>query len=218
MPKAVFFDWDGTLVESFGFLHKAHNHVRHHFGMPLYDADEFRANMKYSSRQIYPLIYGDQADKAMDVLAAYVNDNHLEHLELMEGAAGLLASLHKEGVKMGVVSNKRQAFLTREIAHLGWQDYFSAVVGAGIAARDKPEADPLLLAVTQAGLEPGADILYIGDTEPDFLCAAAAGCSFAFLYHKAPDNPLIKQYNPPYIAKDCAELAHILCLPPKGHK
>lgn len=218
LPKAVFFDWDGTLVESLHFLHKAHNYVRVHFGFEPYSLDEFKNNMKFSSRQLYPIVYGDKADEAMDVLAKFMDDNHLLNIELIEGAVDLLEILHKAKIPMGVVSNKRQSFLTREIAHLGWDKYFSAIVGAGVAARDKPEADPLLLALDQAGLKPGKDILYIGDTEPDLLCGAAAGCRVAFLYHSQPDNPLIKKYNPYYAAKNCQDLALALFPPRKSHR
>lgn len=218
LPRAVFFDWDGTLVESLNFLHMAHNHVRTHFGLAVYSFDEFKDNMKYSSRQLYPQVYGDKADQAMDILAQYMNDNHLKNIQLIDGATALLQSLHQAGIPMGVVSNKRQSFLTREIGHLGWDRYFKSVVGAGVAARDKPEADPLILALEQAGVEPGKDVLYIGDTETDLLCASAAGCTAAFLYHAQADNPLIQKYNPSYSAKNCEDLAECLLLPPNGHK
>lgn len=218
LPKAVFFDWDGTLIESLHFLHNAHNHVRVHFGLTPYSLEEFKDNMKFSSRQLYPMVYGDKAPEAMDILAKFMDDNHLKNIELIDGAIELLESLHKAGVPMGVVSNKRQSFLTREIDHLGWNQYFKAIVGAGVAARDKPEADPLVLALDQAGLKPGPDILYIGDTEPDLLCAGAAGCKVAFLYHAQPDNPLIKKYNPLYTAKNCRDLAVTLFLPANSHK
>lgn len=218
LPKAVFFDWDGTLVESLNFLHMAHNHVRSHFGLTAYSFDEFKENMRFSSRQLYPVVYGDKADEAMDILAQFMNDNHLKNIQLIDGAIELLESLHKAGIPMGVVSNKRQSFLTREIAHLGWGPYFKSVVGAGIAPRDKPEADPLVMALDQAGLKPGPEVLYIGDTETDLLCAGAAGCTVAFLYHAQSDNPLIQKYNPSYSAKNCRDLALALFPPPNSHK
>jgi phosphoglycolate phosphatase len=218
LPEAVFFDWDGTLVESLKFIFSAHNHVRMHFGFPEWTFDEYKDNMKYSSVELYPKVYGANSAAAMDVLAKFMESNHLQNLVTMDGADALLDALHQANVPMGVVSNKRQAFLVREVTHLGWDKYFKAIVGAGVAARDKPEGDPLVLALSNAGLKPGPHVLYVGDTETDLLCAGAAGCKTAFLYHSQPNNPLIQKHNPEMVAKNCEELAVALFLPANQHK
>lgn len=218
LPKAVFFDWDGTLVETLDFLHAAHNHVRGHFNMPLWTLDEYKIQMKHSAKDLYPKLYGNRTQEAMDVLAVFVEANHLTNLKLCEGALDILNALHVAGIPMGVVSNKRQAFLEREITHLGWNKYFQAIVGAGIAANDKPSGDPLVLALSKAGLTPGAEILYIGDTETDLLCATAAGCRTAFLYFAQPDNPLIQKHKPAVVAANCRDLATALFPPVNKHK
>ncbi len=218
IPRAVFFDWDGTLVETLQFIFSAHNHVRTHFGIQQWSFDEYKEHMRFSSVELYPRIYGNQADEAVKVLGEFVENNHLETLTVTEGAEALLESLHQINIPMGVVSNKRQAFLIREINHLGWEKYFKAIVGAGVAAKDKPEGDPLIFALAKADLQPGPDILYVGDAETDLLCAGAAGCATAFLYHAQPDNPLIQGYNPKMVVKNCIDLANELLLPLNQHK
>jgi phosphoglycolate phosphatase len=204
--KAIFFDWDGTLVDSLHFLHTAHNHVREELGEKIWSLDEFKGMMKYSSLQLYPKIYGDRAGEGLEILKAFMADEHLKYLDPMAGAAVLLDHLHQSGVPMGLVSNKRHMFVVREVEHAGWGHYFKAVIGAGEAANDKPSADPLILALSRAGLQPGPDILYVGDTEADLECAANAGCTQAFLYHASPDNPLISKHNPDISVQDCGAL------------
>lgn len=205
--RAIFFDWDGTLIDSLPFLHRAHNHVREHFGFSAWSLDEYREAMKYSSRQLYPQLYGDRTDEAMNVLKDFVVANHLDFLKLMDGAEELLHSIFETGTPMGLVSNKRHLFLTREVEHLGLSRYFQVVLGAGEAANDKPSADPLLLAMQRAGLAMGPDVLYVGDTESDLECSANAGCGAAFLYFEEPENPLINKYNPEIVVRDCRALA-----------
>lgn len=206
----VFFDWDGTLVDSLKFLHLAHNHVRVHFGLPIWSMDEFKGNMKYSSLQLYPKIYGDQTNEALEVLKAFIMANHLHHLELIDGAVQLLDRLNAANIPMGVVSNKRHMFVVREVEHLGWSHYFKAVVGAGEAGNDKPDSAPLVLALGRAGLSPGPHILYVGDTVTDLECADNTGCRAGFLYHENPQNPLISKHNPEIAVKNCIDLAAAL--------
>lgn len=205
--RAIFFDWDGTLVDSLPFLHRAHNHVRTHFGFPSWSMDEYRQAMKFSARQLYPQLYGDRTDDALDVLKDFVIAHHLDFLEPIDGAVELVRGLHAAGFPLGVVSNKRHIFLTREVDHLGLAPYFQAILGAGEAENDKPAADPLLLALSRAGLSPGADVLYVGDTEADLSCATAAGCGAAFLYFEEPENLLINKHNPEIVVRDCRALA-----------
>lgn len=210
--RVIFFDWDGTLVDSLPFLHRAHNHVRGHFGFPLWSMEEYRQAMKFSARQLYPRLYGECTDAALEVLKEFVIAHHLDFLEPIDGAAELVRGLHESGIKLGVVSNKRHLFLTREVDHLGLTPYFQAILGAGEAENDKPAADPLLLALSRAGLSPGADVLYVGDTEADLSCATAAGCAAAFLYFDEPENPLINKHNPEIVVRDCRALAERLGL------
>ncbi|NQV56500.1 MAG: HAD family hydrolase, partial [Rhodospirillales bacterium] len=80
---------------------------------------------------------------------------------------------------MGVVSNKTGPLLRAEAAHLGWDQYFGAIVGAGDAAKDKPAPDPIFQSAEPGGYDPSqgnwADIWYVGDTEIDMICAANSG-------------------------------------------
>jgi phosphoglycolate phosphatase len=174
--------------------------------------DEFKTMTKYSSIQLYPKLYGDRAEHALEILKEFMISEHLKFFEPMEGAQDLLDTLYKGGIPMGLVSNKRHLFVTREIDHAGWTHYFKAIVGAGVAENDKPSADPLLHALDQAGLKPGRHVLFVGDTVSDLECAANAGCDCAFLYHAHPENPLIAQYKPALAVKDCPALLQELTI------
>lgn len=218
LPEAVFFDWDGTLVDSLDFVFDAHNHVRTKMGFDAWTIDQFVINVKYSSRQLYPKIYPGREEEAFLLLSTFMEENHLKDIKLIDGALELLESLAAADVPMGVVSNKRNVFVKKESTHLGWDKYFKIVVGAGYANNDKPDAEPLVRALAEAGITPSARVLFVGDTETDLLCAKNAGVSVAFLYGDNPDNPLIKQYNPPILVKDCVALKEKLFLPENGHR
>lgn len=183
-PKAIFFDWDGTLVDSIPFLLSAHNHVFQSFGKPKWTQAEAKQKMRLSSREMYPKIFGDDADAAITMLYDHVEKHHVSNITLLKDADSFIAFLHGHKIPMGLVSNRRDMILKKEVDALSWNHFFPTVVGAGVTPKDKPAADPLLHAIALSGLAGHErDIWFVGDTETDIRCAHAAGCRAVFIAH-----------------------------------
>ncbi|MEM7617940.1 MAG: HAD family hydrolase [Pseudomonadota bacterium] len=197
--KAVIFDWDGTIVDTCGLILDAHNHVRKHFDKPLWTMEDFLGRASESAREYYPKVYGDRAEEAQEVLYDYVEAHHLNYLEPMADSENLLNEIKQLGLPMAIVSNKRHKTLGIEIEHVGYQDYFDFVIGAGVAKRDKPSADPILdaMAALNHNLKP-EEVLYVGDTETDLLAAQNAKLPVVFIQSDAPRPDLIEKYAPNY--------------------
>ena len=53
-PKAVIFDWDNTLIDSWSAIHDAQNHTFAQFGMRPWTMDEIRRRVRGSMRDSYP--------------------------------------------------------------------------------------------------------------------------------------------------------------------
>ncbi len=197
-PKAVYFDWDGTLADTAQMVVDAHNHVRTMYDKPLIGFEDIFGKIAKSAREAFPEIYGaEHALKAEEELYKFTRERRFEYLKLLPGAAALIDFLNAHDIPVGVVSNKRHEGLGQEIEGLGLSDKIAVYVGAGQAAEDKPSAAPLLLALERhgAGLEP-ADILYVGDTEADLLCARNAGAPCVFVPHVHGKRELYDQYKP----------------------
>lgn len=209
--KAIIFDWDGTLVNTCGLILNAHNHVRSHYNHPLWTMDDFLGRASQSAREYYPTVYGDKAEEAQKVLYDYVEEHHLKFLKPMDHVELLFDYIHQSNVPMAVVSNKRHKTLYVEADHVKWKHHFKAMIGAGEAAKDKPSAEPLLMALSlmEGELTP-ADILYVGDTETDLLCAQNAGCDIAFIQSDAPRPDLIEKYSPAYACHNIEEFIALL--------
>ena len=197
--KAIIFDWDGTLVDSTDWVLGAHNHVRQFMAKPLWTKDDIFGCSSLSTRELYPEIYGDRAEEAMDLLFEYTRENNLKGANPYEQAEELLSTLIADGYHLGVVSNKRHEPLEDMIDHLNWGKYFSSTVGAGHVDRDKPSAIPLLHSINEIhpDMTP-SDILYVGDTETDLLCAQNTGCDVVFIQSDGERPDLIEKYAPKY--------------------
>ncbi len=210
-PAAVFFDWDGTLVNTLPGLREAHNHVRTSYGYDSWTEAEFRSNLRHSARELYPRLYAENAQDALERLYDYVKTHHLAALEVIDGAPEVLDALQKAGIPTALISNKRHEVLLREVGHLGWTDRFVTCVGAGQAPRDKPAADPLHMAVERSGLDfPMDSLWYVGDTVTDLEVAAAAGCRSVLLLDGENKEELIDQYKPFLVLEDCRALEGVL--------
>ncbi|MFL1461318.1 HAD family hydrolase [Roseococcus sp. DSY-14] len=183
-PRCLLFDWDNTLVDGWAAIQHGLNAAFRHFAMPEWDRTQVLANVRRSLRESFPEMFGARWEEARDVFYAGVRACHLEVLRPMPGVPAMLAAL--EGWPMGVVSNKQGPLLRAEAAHLGWR--FGALVGAGDAAADKPDAAPLRMALAAMGHAPGAAIWYVGDTALDMQAARAAGCTAVLLGDAAHDG------------------------------
>lgn len=211
-PDAIFFDWDGTLVDSLPALNGYYNHVLAVYSKPAISIEEAKRNIRRSAREIFPEVFGEQADEALNVFYDYVSKTHLEHLEVFVESHDFMAELATLNIQLGIVSNKKHSFLLKEISHLGWDKYLVSNIGAGEAAKDKPEPDPLLLAASKIGLSPEVnEIWYVGDTETDMMAAVAAGFQPIFIEHGLGDRSDCEKHGlAPYFVKDLLQLMELV--------
>jgi len=209
--KAVFWDWDGTLVDSFAFLHKTHNHVRSQFGMPTFTVEEFGQYFGRPREKLYRDIYGaENIEEAKGHFEAFVLANHHE-IQPMQGAQKLLETFSDIGLPMAIVTNKKGPLVAKEIVNHGWGHHFVVTVGAGEAEEDKPSPAPLHLAIEKSGLDVKPhEVLFVGDTENDVLCAHHAGAKIAFIEEDLQKHAIAEKYKALLMFRNCDEFTDFL--------
>lgn len=173
-PRALLFDWDNTLVDSWATIHHAVNSALAAMSLPQWSLTETRTRL--SLPDIFPRHFGARWEEARGFYLAAFQEIHLDWLTPLPGSVELLQALSRTGLFLGVVSNKTGALLRREAEQLGWTPYFDRIIGGGDAAALKPDAAPALLALAGSGIAAGEEVWLVGDTAIDMLCAANAGC------------------------------------------
>lgn len=197
-PTVLLFDWDNTLVDSWGVIHAAMNATLEELGHPMWSRSEAETRIRASLRDSFPGLFGERWRDAEKIFYAAFERLHLLQLEPLPGAAGLLAWAKDAGFYMGVVSNKRGAYLRKEAAHLGWDRYFTALAGAGDAAKDKPAGEHVQLALDPGGHLPGPHVWFIGDTDIDLVCAYGNGCVPVLIRPQPPHQGEFGEAAPQY--------------------
>ncbi|MBF0247983.1 MAG: HAD family hydrolase [Alphaproteobacteria bacterium] len=186
-PKAIIFDWDNTLIDSWVVIQETMNATFRDYAMAEWSLEDTKRRVAKSMRDSFPGLFGDRWEEAGERFYVHYRRVHLERLYPLPGAEDMLAGLHDMGVYLGVVSNKNGALLRAESEKLGWNRLFGNVVGATDAARDKPAPDPVRMALDGSGIDLGRDVWFAGDARIDMECAVNSGCVPVLVRETPPD-------------------------------
>ncbi len=206
-PRAVLFDWDNTLIDSWPVIHESLNATLTAYGIPPWTMEETRARVRHSMRDSFPQLFGDRWEEAGEFFYRQFAAIHIDRIEPRPGAREMLAALHEAGLYLGVVSNKKGSFLRHEANHLGWANYFGAIVGALDAPRDKPAREPVEMALAGSTIDPGGEVWFVGDAGIDLECAANTGCVPVLIRDDAPQPGEFNGFPPIWHFDNCLALS-----------
>lgn len=205
-PRAVLFDWDNTLVDTWPVIHDSMNATLVAMGEAPWSMEQTRERVRRALREAFPDLFGDRWEEARDVFYGRFRAIHLERLAVQPGAEAMLAAIGKRGAYLGVVSNKMGDHLRREADHLGWSKYFGQIIGATDAEKDKPAVETVHMALAGSGIEPGPDVWFVGDTGIDLECGHNAGCLKVLVREEPPSDGEFGGFPPDLFFSSCKEL------------
>lgn len=199
-PSAVIFDWDDTLIDNWESIHSALNATLTAMGHEPWPIEKTRKQVRQSMRNSFPPLFGDQWEKAAEIFYEHITAHHLKTLKVLPYAQEILQNIKNLGLHLGIVSNKTGHLLREEVSHLGWESYFSHIIGAGDADKDKPQPDPIYLCMEGSGIATNhkewANIWFVGDAPSDVECAQNAGVTSVLLSEKPISEKEFKNLQP----------------------
>ncbi|NBO18289.1 MAG: HAD family hydrolase [Proteobacteria bacterium] len=187
-PKAIIFDWDNTLVDTWPVIHAAMVETFKYMGHTPWTLEETKEKVRRSMRDAFPELFGDRWEEAGKMYQKAYLASHLSALKALPGAVEVLKAIQQRGVLCVLVSNKKGPTLRKEVENMGWGAYFHRVIGADDAARDKPHADPVHMALEATHITPAPDVWFVGDSDVDLECAQETGCTPILYGESAKDH------------------------------
>jgi phosphoglycolate phosphatase len=216
-PRALIFDWDNTLVDTWPTIHDALNIMLPQMGHEPWRIEETRTRVRQSLRDAFPALFGTRWEEARKIYLEAFEAIHLDRLKPLPGAAALIEDLHAAGYYLALVSNKTGTLLRKEVEALGWSGHFARIVGAGDAARDKPDRAPVDLALEGSGYAAGEGVWFVGDTGIDMECALNSGCVPVLVHPDAPSFDVDGEFcqaRPARHFADCMALGRAIIVAP----
>lgn len=175
-PKAIIFDWDNTLVDTWPLIQIAIDTTMTAMGKEPWGLEKVRDNVHKSMRESFPEIFGTDWVKAGEIYKNTYRSINLDKISLLQDAENLIKIIAQKQIIQCVVSNKIGTTLRQEAKKIESAKNFFSMIGASDADSDKPSTKPVELALlgSNLGLN-NKDIWFVGDTITDIDCAINCG-------------------------------------------
>ena len=205
--RAVLFDWDGTLLDSFQADANAYVQMFRALGVS-WNSTKLTQHYSPDWHNVYRAVQlpherWAEADRLWRVFY------RSERPQLQAGARDVVQAL-AERFRLGLVSSGSSLRVRSQIRAFGLQPLFAVSVFGDHVPHRKPHPLQLQLAIRQLGLEPSACI-YVGDAPEDVQMARRAGVAVVGVLEHSPVPERLRASRPNALIKTISSLPQLFC-------
>lgn len=212
--NAVFFDLDGTLIDTAPDMVAVLQRLQQEYGIDPVAYDLGRSNVSRGAIGLLSLGFPEIDVEIGDALHQEYLERYAETVcvesRVFDGLNEMLDQLDDIDCPWGVVTNKQEQLTAPLLAELGLADRSVCTISGDTLGVRKPDPAPLLLACELAGVEP-ATAIYVGDAERDIEAGRRAGMAtiaVSYGYVTEEDDP--REWDADVIATTPQELTQIV--------
>lgn len=170
----IFFDLDGTLLDTSELIYRSFEHTLNYFGLPSMNRKELLSfwgePLAVTAQKLMP----QQAKEWLEVYRQYMFANHDRLVKPFEGVLEALEKIKEEGIPMGIITSKIRKGALKSLKTFGLEKFFEIIIAADDVDFPKPHPDPLLEAAKALKIHASSSLM-VGDTIFDVQCAKNAG-------------------------------------------
>lgn len=224
--KAIIFDIDGTLVDSFETYHKVFNKGIEDFNIDEIPHDVLRGllaknlNLREILQEVFPFPVDDTTYEACRAkITLLYREAELEGVKSFPGTEELLRNLQNMKIKIGIATGRMSTVEDEwmRFKRLGLQPYINTIVTSREVQNRKPAPDVIIECARRLGILP-VHCVAVGDTESDIIAARSAGAIAVSVTTGHEDEKVLQKAKPDVILKSIQDIFQYLksCLFPKG--
>ena len=209
----VFFDLDGTLLNTIDDLANAGNYALEQLKLPTYDTEQYKYFVGNGIPKLIERILPENSPKelkerAHELFSEFYGAHSEDMTRPYDGITELVCDLHDTGVKTAVITNKDNVFAGKLIRKY-FGDKITAVYGSLPGTPHKPDPYWVERALSDLGADK-RDVLYVGDSGVDMQTAKNAGLTSAgVLWGFRKENEL-RENGADHICKKPSEIFDIV--------
>lgn len=175
---AVFFDLDGTLIDSVHDVHLCLNSVLAEYGRTELSLAEVTSlvggGAQIMTHRALEMTGGvetkNQVRDVVDAFLSLYSNNPVRLSKIFPGGTNLLETLQGENIQLAICTNKPRITTDPVLAHFNLDKYFSLVRCGDEVPHQKPDSRHITDMITEMGLKT-EDVIMVGDSDND-ICAA----------------------------------------------
>lgn len=194
--KAVLFDMDGTLLDSEGLSSEATDYGVHTItGRHLTD-EENRSLTGKPVRKILAEWFPEKSNSIFETGVEYYR-TRINKIAPFPGIEDMLHNLATR-YRMAIVTSTHREQAIEILSSVGILDYFEFVVGQDDTVMNKPDPEPVLLALSRLNVSK-EECIFVGDQPYDITAAHEAGITAVAAIWGSGVKEVLETYHPDYI-------------------
>jgi phosphoglycolate phosphatase len=209
--RAVLFDLDGTLVDSYTALAEAVNHARRGEGLHELSSGHIREFVGDGVERLLQRAFEGTtvSPRIVDAFESRYDEVCCAESKVLADVHDTLEQLAALGVEMAVCTNKPTVFSKKILDFLDLSRHFRAIVGPDVAGARKPDAKHLAVTMESVRCEPGAT-LFVGDMPIDVRAARNSGIDVAVVATGSSTREQLTAAGPDHFLERFADLIKIV--------
>ena len=210
--EAVFFDLDGTVIDTLQNITDAINHTMRHFGLRTFSGEELKPHLgwgvDYLMRKLIPDLSEAQIAQILEYYRPYYAKHTTENTPLYPGILPMMRRLKQQGLPLALISNKPDSAV-QPLMDLYFRDLLSFTIGEQPGIARKPAPDMLRLAAETLHVELSR-CLYVGDTEVDIQTAENMDVPCISVAWGSRSEDFLRNHGAKEIIRKTAELTTVI--------
>lgn len=199
-PKAIIFDFDGTIADSVDvFIDIARKISGDNTKIEAEELRSLRGLIRFGQRINAPYW---RFPVALTKVRSMV-DKHIHEIEPFEGMPEAIKKLHTSGYQLFIVSTNTRATIEKFLELNDLSDYFSGVYGSRKLVKTKTRSLTSLL--RRESLNP-ANCIFVGDEPRDHQASTAAGVPWVAVTWGFAKRETLEKLNPAALVTEPSEL------------